>query len=222
MGLIAGLVSYVPGTWLASQVLRSMAARQLAPEVTRCWSDRIRRLGDHCGGRGARWFRCSARAGQPDQRGSRPAPRGGLTRATGGAAQARWGPRPAGGAALYWALADFDFSAYQRTSLSLELGLVLMAALALLGPLLVAAAEYLFRLPVRAVSRIGGRLALAESCAGPHVVLTAAVVSVALGVAFVGVVSAIDVTEQHVSASCRDDSSSSPEAVVTAPPLTLP
>jgi putative ABC transport system permease protein len=73
-----------------------------------------------------------------------------------------------------------------------------MAALALLGPLLVAAAELLLRLPVRAVSRVGGRLALAELRATPRRV-TAAVVSVAIAVAFVGVVSAIDATEQHVS-----------------------
>ena len=104
----------------------------------------------------------------------------------------------AGGVAFYWAIDHVAFSAYQRISLSLALGLVFMAALALLGPLVVAAAELLIRLPVRAMSKVGGRLALTELRANPRRV-TAAVVSVAIAVAFVGVVRVIEDTQQHVS-----------------------
>jgi putative ABC transport system permease protein len=200
LGLIAGVVSYVPGTWLASQVLRSMAARQLAPQVTRAWSEPWIALVVS----GISVVVAELAGFAAARRASRISPSAALREMD---VERRW-PHPvrivlglaclAGGVAFYWALAHFEFSAYQRTSLSLELGLVLMAAMALLGPLLVAAAECLSRLPVRAVSRVGGRLALADLRATPRRV-TAAVVSVALAVAFVGVVTAIDATQQHVS-----------------------
>jgi putative ABC transport system permease protein len=217
LGLVAAVVSYLPGTWLASRVLQSMAARQLAPPTAHAWS--------------APWIMlvvsgiCVAVAELAGfvaaRRASRIRPAAALRETD---VERRW-PHPlrvtfglvclAGGVVLYWALTHFEFSAFQRTSLSLELGLVFMGALALLGPLLVAAAELLLRLPVRAVSRVGGRLALAELRATPRRV-TAAVVSVAIAVAFVGVVSAIDATEQHVSV-VQGRQQLIADAVVTAP-----
>ena len=217
LGLIAGIVSYLPGTWLASQVLRGMASHQLAPEATRVWREP--------------WI-ASVVAGismvvaelagfVAARRASRISPAAALRETD---VERRW-PHPvrvmlglaclAGGVALYWVLAHFDFSAYQRTSLSLELGLVFMAALALLGPLLVVAAERLLRLPVRAVSKVGGHLALAELRSTPRRI-TAAVVSVALAVAFVGVIGAIEATEQHVSV-VQGRQQLNADAVVTAP-----
>jgi putative ABC transport system permease protein len=200
LGLVAGVVSYLPGTWLASQVLRRMASHQLAPEVTRVWhepwialvvSGICMTIAELAGFAAAR-------------RASRISPAAALREAD---VERRW-PHPvrvtlglsclAGGVALCWALLRLEFSAYQRISLSLELGLLFMAALALLGPLVAAISELLLRLPVRAASRVGGRLALSELRATPRRV-TAAVVSVALAVAFVGVVTAIDATQQHVS-----------------------
>jgi putative ABC transport system permease protein len=200
LGVVAGIVSYVPGTWIASQVLRGMASHQLAPEATRLWSQPWIALVVS-----AVCVVIAELAGfASSRRASRISPAMALREAD---VERRW-PHPArvtlgllclaGGGTLYWAMTHFEFSAYERTSLSLELGLILMAALALLGPLVVAASEFLLRLPVRAVSRVGGRLALTELRATPRRV-TAAVVSVALAVAFVGVVSAIEATQLHVS-----------------------
>ena len=217
LGLVAGVVSYLPGTWLASRLLRSMASHQLAPPSARAWSDpwvvlvvsgisvAVAELAGFVAARRASRIRPAAALSETDVERRWPHP----VRVTSGLACLT------GGVALYWALTHLEFSAFQRTSLSLELGLVLMAALALLGPLLVAAAELLLRLPVRAVSRVGGRLALAELRATPRRV-TAAVVSVALAVAFVGVVTAINATEQHVSV-VQGRQQLIADAVVTAP-----
>jgi putative ABC transport system permease protein len=217
LGLMASVLSYLPGAWLASRVLRSMASRQLAPPTAHAWSApwivlvvsgisvAVAELAGFVAARRASRIRPAAALRETD-------------------VERRW-PHPlrvtlglvclTGGVALYWALTHFEFSAFERTSLSLELGLVFMAALALLGPLLVAAAELLLRLPVRAASRVGGGLALAELRANPRRV-TAAVVSVAIAVAFVGVVSAIDATEQHVSV-VQGREQLIADAVVTAP-----
>jgi putative ABC transport system permease protein len=199
-GIVAGVAGFVPGRWMASQMLQRMASHQLAPDATRVWSEPWIMLvvaGICVAVAELAGFAAARRA-------SRISPAAALRETD---VERRW-PHPArvvfglvclaGGATLYWALSHLEFSAYERISLSLELGLILMAALALLGPLIVAFAELLLRLPVRAVSRVGGRLALTELRASPRRV-TAAVVAVSLAVAFVGVVTVIDATEQHVS-----------------------
>ena len=217
LGLLAGVVGYLPGTWLASRLLPSMAAHQLAPVATPAWSEPwlAAAVSGICvavaelAGLAAAW------------RASRISPAAALREAE---VERRW-PHPvrvtlglvclAGGVAMYWAISHLEFSAYQRISLSLELGLVFMAAMALLGPLLVAAAELLMRLPVRALSKVGGRLALTELRANPRRV-TAAVVSVAIAVAFVGVVRLVEATQQHVSV-VQGRQQLIADAVVTAP-----
>jgi putative ABC transport system permease protein len=217
LGLVSGFVSYVPGVRMASYLLRSMESHHLAPKATHPWSEPWIALvvaGICVAVAELAGFAAARRA-------SRISPAEALQETE---VERRW-PHPArvslglaclaGGVALYWALAHLDFSAYQRISLSLELGLVLMAALALLGPLLVAIAELLLRLPIRAVSRVGGRLALTELRASPRRV-TGPVVSVAIAVAFVGVVSAIDATEQHVS-TVQGRQQLIADAVVSAP-----
>src|SRR5487761_1434085 len=76
--------------------------------------------------------------------------------------------------------------------------LLLMLAVALLGPLLVALAELLLRLPARMIAGVSGRLACADRPARPRR-MASAVIPVALSVAMVGAVYFVTATVGHAS-----------------------
>lgn len=104
----------------------------------------------------------------------------------------------AGGIAMGVVTVTVHLSATQVLALALSMGLLFLAAIGLLGPLLVAAAEIAIRLPVRACPGVAARLALAEMRARPRR-MASAVVPVALAVAFTGVIYLLDATQAHAA-----------------------
>jgi putative ABC transport system permease protein len=86
----------------------------------------------------------------------------------------------------------------QQVSNALFTLLASMVAVAFLGPLLVAAAELILRLPLRLLSGAAGRLALADIRVRPRR-MAASVVSVALAVSFSGAIYLIDATQTHAA-----------------------
>jgi putative ABC transport system permease protein len=90
-----------------------------------------------------------------------------------------------------------------------------MTSVALLGTLLVAAAEGLFRLPISLVSRAAGRLALADIRVRPQRTATA-MVAIALAVMFTGAIYVVDATQNH-AAAVEGGQRLTATAVVTAP-----
>lgn len=75
--------------------------------------------------------------------------------------------------------------------------LALMMSVALLGPVLVAAAEVALRQPARLLG-VGGRLAFADVRARPRR-MASAMIPVALGVAFAGTIYFLDATMDHAA-----------------------
>jgi putative ABC transport system permease protein len=85
----------------------------------------------------------------------------------------------------------------QQANLALLLLLALMMSVALLGPVLVAAAEVALRQPARLLG-VGGRLAFADVRARPRR-MASAMIPVALGVAFAGTIYFLDATMDHAA-----------------------
>jgi putative ABC transport system permease protein len=102
----------------------------------------------------------------------------------------------AGSGALVFAMSRVG-GASQQLGLALSLLLTLMITIALLGPVLVAAAELVLRLPARGCG-VGGRLALADIRARPRR-MASAVIPIALGIAFAGTVYFLDATIGHAA-----------------------
>ena len=106
-------------------------------------------------------------------------------------------------------------SATERLNVTLYMLLCLLAAIAFLGPLLVAAAELVARLPLRALAPVVARLALAEIRIRPRR-MASAVVAIALSVAFAGALFVIDATQTH-AAVAQGRQRLAADEVVTAP-----
>jgi len=187
LGLAAGLIGFLPGEWLAGLMVTAMARHDLMPSPAHTWrSPWLLLVAVGAGvivaelsGWVAAW-----RAGR-----SRPADalRESVT-------ERRW-PNPvrtvAGLAALGGGITLMQFTLRSHGGSQLNeafpLLLVFMAAVALLGPLLVAAAEIVLRWPARWLGRASGRLAVAEMAARPRRTASA-VIPAALAVAMVGTV----------------------------------
>jgi putative ABC transport system permease protein len=102
----------------------------------------------------------------------------------------------------------------QQLGTALSLLLALLVTVALLGPLLVALAELLFRLPARA-GGAAGRLAMAEVRALPRR-MASAMLPVALSLSFAGTVYFLDSTVGH-TADVQEGQRLIAAGVVTAP-----
>jgi putative ABC transport system permease protein len=200
LGLLAGLAAYRPGVALANWALKGMAAHQLVPASTRAAS--------------APWVLAIAvgaglviaeLAGLvAARRASRIPPAAALGEAR---VERRW-PHPlrvllglcalGGGVTLGVLALSHAGSATDRLNMTLYMLLCFLAAVALLGPLLVAAAELVGRLPLRALAPLSARLALGELRLRPRR-MASAVVAIALSVAFAGALYVIDATQTHAA-----------------------
>jgi putative ABC transport system permease protein len=103
-----------------------------------------------------------------------------------------------GGIALGVFALDNAGSATDRLNFTLFMLLTLLAAVALIGPLLVAAAELALRLPLRLLAPVAGHLGLAEVRVWPRRVAPA-VVAIALSVAFAGAFYVVDAIQTHAA-----------------------
>lgn len=200
LGGLAGLVAYLPGTWLASLSVRGMVSHHLLPVGIHAWTGPVvlpiaagaailvgELAGLVSGRRAARINPAEAlREASVERRWPHPV-RVGLGLASLG-----------GGVALCVLTLTSAGSADQQLSLALLLLLAFLVAVALLGPLLVGAFELLIRLPAHALSPVGARLALADARVRPRR-MASAVVTVALAVAFVGAVYLTDAGVAHAS-----------------------
>jgi putative ABC transport system permease protein len=200
LGALAGLVGYLPGTALASVVVRGLASHQLVPPSTAAWtSPWVLPIAVGTGMLVAELAGFAAA-----RRASRISPVAALSEATVG--RRRVHPFRlllgfavlAGGVALCVVIVVVPLSLVEQVNLALAMGLAFMVAVALLGPLVVSVAELLLRLPVRLISGVGGRLALSDIEVRPRRTATAAA-SVALGIAFVGAIYFIDTTQAHAA-----------------------
>ena len=201
IGAVAGLVAYLPGVWLSSLAARGMASHQFLPPGTGIpvtpWILLIA-VGAGVVVAELSGFVATRRAGRTP-----PA-----AAVAGSRTERRW-PGPirlvlglialGGGVTLGVFALGQATSPADQLNLALMMLLCLLVAVALLGPLLVAAAELVVRLPLRALSPVAGRLAAAEVRGRPRR-MASAVMSVALAVAFLGAVYVIDATASHASA----------------------
>lgn len=199
-GALAGLLAYLPGTWLASWTIHGFAAHQLLPATARAWTSPWVLLVAV----GAGLIVAQLAGFVAARRASRTPPAAALREAN---VERRW-PHPVrivlgvvmlgGGVALCVVLLTVRLSAYDQANFALPMLLAFMIGVALLGPLLVALAELAVRLPMRVLPGAAGRLALADIRLRPRR-MASAVVSVALTVALVGAVYLIDVSQTHAA-----------------------
>jgi putative ABC transport system permease protein len=198
LGLAGGLIGFLPGEWLASWAVRAMAHHGLVPGSVRAWHSPWILL--VAAGTGlivaelSGWI-AARRAGR-----ARPA------EALRESAGERWWPHPvriilglaALGGGITLATVTLKASGGNQLNLAFPLLLLLMAAVALLGPLLVALAELVLRGLARQAGGVSGRLAMADVAARPRR-MASAVVPVALSVAMVGTVYFVNATIGHAS-----------------------
>lgn len=200
LGILAAAIAYLPGIWLAGRAVHALAGQQFIPAATRLWvSPWILLIAA-----GAGVIVAELAGFVAGRRASRVRPAEALAEAS---VERRW-PNPVrialgvialGGAVTLGIFTErLHQSADQRLNMALFTLLASMAAVAFLGPLLVAAAELLVRLPLRLGSGGPGRLALAEIRVRPRR-MAACVVSVALAVSFAGTIYLIDATQTHAA-----------------------
>ena len=199
-GLAGGLLGWLPGAALGALGVRALAAHQMLPAGSTSWQ--------------TPWLLLIASgvsvlvtvlSGQvAARRASRTAPAQALRET---AAERKW-PNPvrvllglaaAGGAGALVALTFSQKSPAGQLALAFPLLLACMVAVALLGPLLVAAAAWLAR-PFQAAGGPSARLALAAIAAQPRRTASA-VIPVALAVAMVGCVYFVDSSIAHATAT---------------------
>jgi putative ABC transport system permease protein len=217
LGALAGLAGVLPGIGLAAWAMRGLVAHQIMPPGAGAWTGAwllLIAMGSgtiiaELAGFAASW------------RASRIRPTGALAETPAERRLARpvrlflgFGAL-AGAVALCVATVTRPLGTATVLSLALLMALSFMAAVALLGPLLVAATQLAIRLPVLAVPGVSGRLALAEMRARPRR-MASAVVPVALAVAFTGAIYVIDATQAHAAVNQARQRLTAP-AVVSAP-----
>jgi putative ABC transport system permease protein len=198
LGLLGGVLGWGPGLWLAAAGMRAMVSHGLMPPATVVWQSPLLLL--VATGTGVIVAMLSGLLAA--RRAGRARPADALREAH---ADRRW-PHPvrivlgagalAGSGALVFAMSRVG-GASQQLGLALSLLLTLMITIALLGPVLVAAAELVLRLPARGCG-VGGRLALADIRARPRR-MASAVIPIALGIAFAGTVYFLDATIAHAA-----------------------
>jgi putative ABC transport system permease protein len=215
LGLLGGVAGWLPGCWLASLAVHGMVSHDLLPPGTAVWlspwllviavSSGVV-IGSLSGLLAAR------RAG-------RAAPADALREASAGR---RW-PHPVrtllglaglAGSAVLVAVIARSGAGSQTVGTALLLLLALLLTVALLGPLLAALAELVFRGPASAAGP-AGRLAMADVRAQPRR-MAAAFLPVALSLSFAGTIFFLDTTLGHVAARQASQRLTAAE-VVTAP-----
>lgn len=217
LGAFAGLAGVLPGIGLARWAMQGLIAHQVMPPGAGVWTSGWLLL--IAAGAGTIFAELAGYFAS--WRASRISPTGALSEAH---VERRF-PGPvrlslgmlalAGGIALGVITLTQPLSAINELNLALAMGLAFLAAIGLLGPLLVAAAQLLVRLPVLALTGLPGRLALAEMRARPRR-MASAVVPVALAVAFTSAVYLIDATQAHAAAAQARQRLTA-EAVLSAP-----
>jgi putative ABC transport system permease protein len=200
LGVLAALIAYLPGIWLAGRALHGLARHQFVPAATRLWVSPLTLLI----ATGSGVIVAELAGFIAARRASRARPAEALAEAS---AERRW-PHPVrvalgvialgGAVTLGIVTTRLHQSADQQLNLALFTLLAAMAAVAFLGPILVAAAELILRLPLRLWAGGPGRLALADIRVRPRRI-AASVVSVALAISFAGTIYLIDATATHAA-----------------------
>lgn len=216
LGMLGGLVGFLPGLWVAGLSMRGLVAHHVVPASTHPWTSPVGLVPSVLAGvvvAEIAGFLAARRA-------SRVAPAAALREAT----VERRVPRPlrlllgiaaAGGGAVASVLVLREPDPSQQVQLAQLVLLAWMAALAFLGPYLMVVVELALRLPLRLVGRVPGRLGGAELRARARR-MAAAVVAIAMPVAFAGALLAIDATAAHGS-GVQSRERLAATAVVTAP-----
>lgn len=216
LGAVAGLGGYGPGIWLAWFTLSGLAGHQMVPSSVQPWTSAWEPLMSV----GAGVIVAVLSGLVAARRASRVRPSVALLEAS----VERRSPRPLrlllglaalGGGIALSVVAFRTASASEQLNDALAMLLLFLTAVAFLGPYLMALAEWALRLPLRLFGRAPGRLASAEVRARPRR-FASAVVSVALAVAFVGSVSAVQSIQVHGSVT-QGRSRLAASEVVTAP-----
>ena len=200
LGILGALIAYLPGVRLSSLALRGLAGQQFVPAGTRLWTSPLVLLI----AAGAGVLVAELAGFVAGRRASRVRPTEALAEAS---VERRW-PHPVrvvlgiialgGAVTLGIVTLGQNVDPNQQVSNALFTLLASMVAVAFLGPLLVAAAELILRLPLRLLSGAAGRLALADIRVRPRR-MAASVVSVALAVSFSGTIYLIDATQTHAA-----------------------
>ena len=200
LGILGALIAYLPGVWLSSLALRGLAGQQFVPAGTRLWTSPLVLLI----AAGAGLLVAELAGLVAGRRASRVRPTEALAEAS---VERRW-PHPvrvalgiiALGGAVTLGIVTLrqNVDPDQQVSNALFTLLASMVAVAFLGPLLVAAAELILRLPLCLLSGAAGRLALSDIRVRPRR-MAASVVSVALAVSFSGTIYLIDATQTHAA-----------------------
>jgi putative ABC transport system permease protein len=216
LGVLAGLAGYLPGSLLASLTVEGFASHQLIPASVRPWVSPVEILPAAAAAiviAQLSGFFAARRASRV-----RPAV------ALGEAVAERRHPGPLrlvlGAVALGIGVniivtAMQDSGGTQQADLAAEALLAFLAAAAFLGPYLIAPAERVLRLPLRALGGTPGRLASAELRVRSRR-MGAAAVAIALPVAYLGVVILINATTSH-AAAIQSSQRLAAAAVVSAP-----
>jgi putative ABC transport system permease protein len=215
LGVLGGVAGWLPGCWLAGLAVHGIVSHGLLPPGTTVWlSPWLLVIAVSSG------VMIGSLAGLlAARRAGRAAPADALRES---AAGRRW-PHPvrtllglaglAGSAVLVVAIARSGAGS-QVIGTALLLLLALLVTVALLGPLLAALAELVFRGPASAAGA-AGRLAMADVRAQPRR-MAAAFLPVALSLSFAGTVFFLDTTLGHVAARQAGQRLTATE-VVTAP-----
>lgn len=201
LGAAGAVAGYLPGIGLAAWAIGGLASHQLIPSTAHTWINPLAL--PIVAGIGiviaelAGYFAI--------RRASRLPPATALQQA---GKERRW-PRLArllfglsafgGGIGLLITTLLAPFSPIEEIELALNTVLSFMIGVALLGPLLVAAAELALRLPVRLLGGAAGRLALADVRIRPRRVASA-VQSVALSVTLIGTIYLANATQSNAAA----------------------
>jgi putative ABC transport system permease protein len=216
LGTLAGLVGYLPGTWLASYSVKGLAAHQLVPDSARPWTSPVELIPSVLFGIAIAELSGLFAA----RRASRMRPAAALQEA---GTERRY-PRPlrlvlglgAIGAGVVFSVIALDQPDASRQLNQAQLVLLaFMAGVALLGPYLMTLAEVALRLPLRLVGRTPGRLASAQIRARSRR-MAAGAVAIALPITFAGAILLIDATQIHGS-DTESRQRLAASGVVTAP-----
>ena len=197
LGLLGGLAGYPLGTGLAALSLRYLANHGLVPFSARPWTSSIELVPSVCFGVGIAELSGLLAA----RRASRVPPGAALREAVIERRSPRLTRLALGlgavvGAVVLAVVTAGQPDASQQLNEAQTVLLAFMVAVALLGPYLMSLAELALRLPLRLVGRTSGRLAAAQLRARPRR-MAAAVVAIALPVAFTSAIVALDTTETH-------------------------